>query len=108
MGQQRLEVLIRSEALRQPGIQVFTLGPCIALGLVLWAFGEEPELDMDPTFVVENQDYNNPKKSGTIPAIIAFAVPLAMFLLSVFVGEVFVSRKNHLSITDAVYTWFSS
>ena len=85
------------------GTLFYTLFPCVALGLVLWSFDVEPELDVDVADVLDNPDYARPKKSGTIPAVAAVIVPFLLFLTTLLIGELSIFKTHHRNITEAVY-----
>jgi len=86
------------------GTLIFTCFPIIALAVVLWGFTLEPELDVDADVVLKNEDYNNPKKAGSIPAVVAVLIPLFIFLLVLFMSELWFCRRLHGNVTNAVYS----
>eukprot|EP00210_Caulerpa_lentillifera_P009173 g8745.t1 len=86
------------------GVLLFTLFPILALALVLWVFSLDPELTDQANIILRNEDYRSPKKSGTIPAVIAVLVPFFIFLIVLFICELWFCKRLHGNITNAVYS----
>lgn len=86
------------------GTLVYTLIPCIALGLILWKWKIEPALDESVTQILENPDYDYHKKKGSIPALVAVFVPFLVFLLNLLAGELWIAKEVHGCLTNAIYT----
>ncbi|GMH42947.1 hypothetical protein BSKO_10869 [Bryopsis sp. KO-2023] len=85
------------------GTLVLTLFPAVALGIILFGVGEDPQGD-ELQNVLSDPTFDRFKRKGSVPAVAAVMVPVAYFLLILFSVEFYLFRPTHRHVTNAVYT----